>query len=203
MYYVMQYLPKVLIIAILGGGIWYYLNEYHWPKKEEEKKQRGSRMGKLPNEPRDFAVAHSKPVKDCFSGTESVCSERDFERRHRMSRASFNRIWKKLEGQDPFVQKRDCVGKLGIHPLCRFAACLRCVAHGDAHDREDESTCISESALSQSVKAFYKIMIQEFPECLNGCPTKDELDAILCWRIYVGLGFTPHHLLGLMIDAPR
>ena len=113
---------------------------------EELPRRGGSNPGKSRNKKRDFVAAYSKLVKDYFSGEDSIFSEADFERRFRMKRAVFTRIWTAVEGYPPFVQRRDATGKLGIHPLCRFTACLRYLAYGDAYDREDENLYISETS---------------------------------------------------------
>ena len=139
-----------------------------------------SREGRAPNKKRDFAGAYTKLVKDYFSGAESVYNEADFERRFRMSRDMFTVLWETVHGTDPFVQNRDATGKLGIHPLCRFTACLRHLAYGDAYDREDENLYISSTSLSDSVKALCAIVKQRFgDEYLNRCPTEEELIAIV------------------------
>ena len=139
----------------------------------------GSNPGKSRNKKRDFVAAYSKLVKDYFSGEDSIFSEADFERCFRMKRAVFTRIWTAVEGYPPFVQRRDATGKLGIHPLCRFTACLRYLAYGDAYDREDENLYISETSLMVSVKALTKIVKQLFGSAyLNRCPTRGELEAI-------------------------
>lgn len=99
----------------------------------------GARKGKAPNKERDFALAYSQLVKDYFNGRDSVYNEVDFERRFRMSRALFNVIHDRLMGKEPFVQKYDATGKLGIRPLVKLVACLRFLAYGDSYDREDEN----------------------------------------------------------------
>ena len=139
----------------------------------------GSRTGKAPNKKRDFGAAYSKLTANYFSGTDSVYNEQDFERRFRMSRNIFDRIWNEVHGCDPFIHKRDCLGKWGIHPLCRLTACLRYIDYGDAFDREDENLSLSETSLSDSVKAFTKIMKAKFgKQYLNRCPTKEEREQI-------------------------
>ena len=147
---------------------------------EEEASFGGSRVGKAPNKNRDFAGAYNKLVKDYFSGVESVYDEVDFERRFRMPRPIFDSIWREVHGRDPFIQKRDMFGKLGIHPLCRFTACLRYLAYGDAYDREDENLYISETSLLYSVKALCKILKDLYGgRYLNRCPTQSEREMIL------------------------
>jgi hypothetical protein len=40
-------------------------------------------------------------------------------------------------GRDPFIQKQDVTGKMGVHPLVKLVACLRYIAYGDAYDRDE------------------------------------------------------------------
>ena len=94
-------------------------------EEEEERTWGGSLPGKSPNKKRDFAAAHQRLVGQYFLGEKSVCDEKDFERRFRMPRHVFHRLWSTIEGQGPFVQKFDCLKKPGISPLVCFTACLR------------------------------------------------------------------------------
>jgi hypothetical protein len=138
----------------------------------------GSKPGKSPNKNRDFIGAHKKLVEHYFSGESSLYNESDFERRFRMPRSVFNRIFEALVREEvyPFVQNCDSVTKkLGITPLCRLVACLRKICYGDADDREDEYLQISESSVNESVKDFARLMVEKFgEEYLNRCPTEAE-----------------------------
>jgi hypothetical protein len=91
---------------------------------EEERPLRGSRPGKSANKNRSFGVAYERLVEDYFSGTVSVFNEVDFERRFRVSRDIFTRIFHSILNKGLFCQKFDAVGKAGIHPLVRTVACL-------------------------------------------------------------------------------
>ena len=102
----------------------------------------------------------------------------DFERRFRMPRSVFNRIHEALvqEKVDPFVQKHCFVTKKpGISPLCRLVACLRKICYGDADDREDEYLQLSETSMTESTKAFTRLMVEKFgSQYLNRCPSEAE-----------------------------
>ena len=73
----------------------------------------GSKVGKAPNKERNFEASYEKLVKDYFSGAASVYDEVDFERRHRVPRDVFTRVWDHLHGQGCFVQKYDEDEKCG------------------------------------------------------------------------------------------
>ena len=110
---------------------------------------------------------------DCFNGPDSVYDEADFERRFRMPKSVFNRMEAALMGTDPFTQKRDIVGRLGMHPLVKLlVVCFRCVACGDAHDREDENPRIAQGTLNPIVRDFASLTMQHFgPTHLNRSPS--------------------------------
>lgn len=96
----------------------------------------GSVPGKTPNKNRDFKGAHERLVSHYFSGPESLYDETDFERRFRLPRPVFNRIYEKLLGLEPFVQKYDAFTEIaGITPLCRLVAAHRQLCYGEARRR--------------------------------------------------------------------
>jgi hypothetical protein len=142
-------------------------------REENVPKWGGSRPGKSPNKKRDFKGAHENLVKHYFSGTDSVYNEVDFERRFRMPRVIFYRIYDKLVNKEPFVQKYDLISKKPtITPLVRMVAALRQLGYGEAADREDEYLQISGTVSREALKALIKLMVQEFgAEYLNRCPT--------------------------------
>jgi hypothetical protein len=109
------------------------LNEVVSSSEEEEEAPPswgGSRKGRAPNKPRDFAAAHAKVVGDYFNGADSIYSEADFERRFRMPRPIFHTVQEAIMGSDPFIQKTDVCGKQGIHPLVKLVACFHCLVCG-------------------------------------------------------------------------
>lgn len=71
-----------------------------------------------------------------------------------MPRDMFNAIHDRLMGKEPFAQKFDATGKMGIRPLVKLVACPRHIACGDACDREDENMRLAQSTLVVCVKQF-------------------------------------------------
>jgi Plant transposon protein len=140
----------------------------------------GSSAGKSPNKERDFDGAYISVVKDYFSGIESIYNEVDFERRFRVTHSIFNTIYSTILHYGLFSQKKDALGKAGIHPLVRTVSCFRFLAYGDSFDRNDEYLRLSESSTAQSVKQFCHLIVQHFgPSHLNRSPTEKERDRIL------------------------
>jgi hypothetical protein len=137
----------------------------------------GSQVGKAPNKARDFDGAYQRLITNYFSGAGSKYDENDFERRFRMPRSVFYRIYGIILGQGLFVQSKiNFSGKKGIHPLLRMTACFRRLAYGDSSDRDDENLEMAESTINKSLKDFCQIMKSEFgQQYLNRCPNVDEI----------------------------
>jgi hypothetical protein len=64
----------------------------------------GSQIGKSKNKDRDFEGAYQRLIKNYFSGTASTYDEDDFERRFRMPRSVFNRIYETIKDKGCFVE---------------------------------------------------------------------------------------------------
>jgi hypothetical protein len=151
-------------------------------EKEEASKKvwGGSMKGKAPNKKRDFEKSYNNLVRDYFNEQDSVYNEVDFERRFRISRSIFHEVYNTILGKGMFVQRKDALGKSGIHPLVRVVACMRHLAYGDAFDGGDEYFRLSESSISESVKAFTHLVKLNFGErYLNRCPTEQEKNKML------------------------
>ena len=142
---------------------------------EEEETQKKRRIEKSPNKNRDFASAYHRLIAHYFNGRESLYSEADFERRFRCPRDIFGKIERAVMGSEPFQQKKDATGKMGIHPLVKLVGCFRFLAYGDSYDREDENLHIAKSTLRVYVQQFAKLVIKELgPVYLNRPPTPTE-----------------------------
>ena len=120
----------------MDGVMYDFMFESSSSEMEEEEER--TRKGKSPNKDRDFVLANQLVIKHYFNGRDSIYDEKDFERRFRCPRSVYNRVHDALMGQDPFVHKKDCTGKMGVHPLVKLIACFGHIAHGDALDGEDE-----------------------------------------------------------------
>ena len=140
----------------------------------------GSIRGKLPNKNRDFDDAFKRLIKDYFSGNDSVYDEVHFERRFRLSRSLFLKIYEAIVLNPPFIITQDCTGKAGIHPLIRMSACLRFLFNGRCYDADDEYLRLSESSIHVAVRVFVRLVKEKFgANYLNRNPTEVEKDRIL------------------------
>ena len=118
----------------------------------------GSKKGKRGNLNRDFDGALNRLNRDYFSTT-PLYSDVSFERRFRMPRIVFNRLFTELEGEGLFVRKKDGLKREGIHPLQRMVAAIRMLAYGTAADSLDEYLSMSEDSVLQSFKYFCATVI--------------------------------------------
>jgi Plant transposon protein len=144
------------------------------------KKRGGSLPGKATNMHRDFNDAYHRLLLDYFSGVDSVYNEADFQRRFRINRGVFTRIYETLLGKGKFCQRTDALGKQGIHPLVRMVACLRYLAYGSSFDATDEHLRLAESTCCESIKDFCSLLVEEFGTYyLNRNPTEVEKSIIL------------------------
>ena len=107
---------------------------------------------------------------------QSIYNKIQFDWRFVMPRSVVMRLWDACNGVDPFTQKSDRATKrLGIRPLVQFVGALRMIKYGDCADRLDEYLHMSQTLCNESMKAFYKVVFNEFRnEYLNRSPTPGE-----------------------------
>ncbi|KAK2646413.1 hypothetical protein Ddye_021608 [Dipteronia dyeriana] len=86
-----------------------------------------------------------------------------FRRCFRMGRSLFLRIVAKVEARDNyFMQRRDNVGRLGLSALQKITAVFRMLAYGCPADVTDEYIKIGESTTIESLKRFYRVVVEKF-----------------------------------------
>lgn len=139
----------------------------------------GSRPGKRPNQARDFN-ARWKRFKQLYFSSNSVYNSQQFRRRFRMRRELFMRIADSVIQHDPyFQQKKDCTGKMGIHPVMKITAALRCLSYGCAADSLDETLEISETVVSTCLESFVTAIIDVFGDLYLRIPTSEDIKKLL------------------------
>ena len=111
-----------------------------------------------------------------FSGAQSIYNEVQFVRRFVIPRSVVMRLWDTCNGVDTFIQKLNRATKrLGIRYLVRFVGVLQMIKYGYCADRLNDHLHISESVCNEEIKAFCKVVVNEFQhEYLNRCPTPTE-----------------------------
>jgi len=155
--------------------------------KEEDNEEKlpwgGLRPGRAPNKERNFETVLQTLKAHYFSGVDSLYNEDDFERHFRMKQHFFNKLYKRIHGCDPFIQKR--LHRKKWHsstvPIRGMFACLHHFAYGNACDCQDEYLQLSKLALSDSVKAFASLVTENFGgQYLNRSLNGDEIKYLFC-----------------------
>jgi len=124
----------------------------------------GSRRGRRQNKLRDFRSGVHDIMRDHFGvhGLPPIYDEADFDRRFRMPRVLFQRIYDDAE-DDPFFQQRiKATGQLQAHPLQKIVGALRVLAYGEAADRADEYVRISGSTIRQALGHLTRFIVQRY-----------------------------------------
>ncbi|KAL7255245.1 hypothetical protein ACSBR1_009411 [Camellia fascicularis] len=82
-----------------------------------------------------------------------------------MRRELFLRILNDVKGYDKyFVQKKDCVGRLGCSPIQKITAAIHILAYGFLLDHCDECIKIGETIANDSLKLFCNAIIALYEE---------------------------------------
>ena len=90
-------------------------------------------------------------------------SEVMFRRRFRMGRPLFLCIYDAIQRHDKyFFQRRDGAGKLGLSGLQKITAAYRILAYGLLADSTNEYIKIGESTALESLKRFYRVVVDVF-----------------------------------------
>ena len=122
--------------------------------KPDQPKHGGSRPGRSANLPRNFAAGFNRLYKDYFSEA-PVYGDTLFRRRFRMHRPLFLRIVEDVKAHDSyFVQKKDALGRPGLHPIQKITSAIRMLAYGGSAEANDEYLRIGESTSHKSLTQF-------------------------------------------------
>jgi len=97
----------------------------------------GSVRGRRLNKHGDFRSGLRAILRDYFglNGSPPVYDEADFERRFRVPRSVFLRIYHAVKGRPFFAQRINATGIPQAHPLQKVVAAFRVIVHGEAPDR--------------------------------------------------------------------
>ena len=102
--------------------------------EEENQSRRGSREGRASNVDRHRHSRGKNLLEDYFI-PQSLYSDVHFRARYRMQPHLFNKVMHDICNYDDyFVQKKNCVGNLGLLPEQKFTAVLRMLAYESAAD---------------------------------------------------------------------
>jgi len=138
----------------------------HWRKRAHGSRVHrrpryvGSMPGRRPNKRRNFRSGLRAILRDYFglNGKPHFYNECDFERRFRVPRSVFLRIYNAVKDRHFFVQRINATGRLQAHPSQKVVAAFRVIANGEAPDRTDEYVRLSASTIAMSVRELMRCM---------------------------------------------
>jgi len=141
----------------------------------------GSVPGRRPNKLRNFRSGLRAILRDYsgLNGDPPVYNEGDFERRFRVPRSVFLRIYNAVKDRPFFAQRINATCRLQALPLRKVVAAFRVIAHGEAPDRTDEYVRLSSSTIAMSVRELMRFIVDEFGPSYLSPPTTEELQRIL------------------------
>ncbi|CAL2259560.1 unnamed protein product [Prunus armeniaca] len=103
--------------------------------EEENQSRRGSREGRAPNVDRHRHSRGKNLLEDYFI-PQSLYSDVHFRARYRMQPHLFNKVMHDIFNYDDyFVQKKNCVGNLGLLLEQKFTTVIRMLAYGSSADQ--------------------------------------------------------------------
>ena len=147
----------------------------------KKRNYRGSVRGRAPNRHRDFALGLQCILRDYFGldGAPPVYGEKDFERRFRVPRAVFMRIYQAVKDRPYWRQRVNATGKPQSHPLQKLVGAFRVIAYGASYDRCDEYVRLSRSTIAVATKKLMQFIVEEFGPSYLRAPTPAEVQRIL------------------------
>jgi len=149
----------------------------------------GSYPGKSPNKNRGFLLGETAHLRDYFglNGQPPIYDEVDFERRFRVPRVVFDRLYRAALCEPYFQQRVNATGEPQSSTLVKISAALRVLAYGEATDRVDEYVRLSESTVNETVHRFARFVIDKFKPVYLRPPTRADLQRVM--KAYEDAGF--------------
>lgn len=160
---------------------------HHWRTRKRAarvggvRRYHGSVLARRPNKQRNFARGLRSILIDYFgvAGNPPVYDEDDFERRFRVPRSVFVRVYRAVKDQPGFKQAIDATGRPRAHPLQKLVAAFRVLAYGESTDRPDEYCRISRSTVDNSVRDLVSYVVDLFGPMYLRQPNAEELTVML------------------------
>lgn len=149
----------------------------------------GSYPGKRANKDRRFAESALRLFRQYFGvdGRPPTYDEGDFERRFRMPRSLFMRLYNGIT-EDPWWQQRpNATGQLQAHPIQKLVAALRVLSYGDAQDRNDEYIELSKTTVHNAVTRLISFILEKYEAVYLRAPSSADLRSITARNAARGL----------------
>lgn len=148
----------------------------------------GSRPGKSANKHRPYEAAHNhymaryfwpadvrRPGSQEFGPRET---EETFERRFRMPRLVFNRVFLGVVAESEYIRKglrMDAVGRRGISPLLKTITAMRQIAYAIPSDFCGDLFDVSESTAAECMSKFCEAVVCHFSAEYLRSPTAEDI----------------------------
>jgi len=168
----------------------------HWLRQRraarsavQRPRYRGSVPGRAANCRRDFALGLHCILKDYFGvdGEPPVFGSRLFERRFRVPRAVFLRIYNDLKDRPFWKQRINATGKPQSHPMQKLVGAFRVLAYGECPDRGDEYVCLSQATIEVATKTLVEYLVDDLGSSYLRPPSDREVEGILARNSARGL----------------
>jgi len=141
----------------------------------------GSVPGRRASRERDFEGGMRRIMADYFGldGDEPVYDEATFERRFRVPRVVFLRIFDDIKERPFWRQAVNATGRPQAYALQKLVAAFRVLAFGESYDRADEYVRLSKATIEVCVKKLLDVLITEYEGQYLRQPTTTELKTIM------------------------
>lgn len=114
-----------------------------------------------------------------LGGRPPTYDDTDVQRRFRMPRSLFLRIYNDIEDKPWWVQRPNATGHMQAHSLQKLVGALRVPSYGDAEDRNDDSVEMSKTTVHEAMTRFISFILEKYePSCLRA-PTMAGLKRIM------------------------
>jgi len=160
----------------------------HWLRRRratraavQRPRYRGSVPGRAANCRRDFALGLHCILKDYFGidGQPPVFGSSLFERRFRVPRSLFVRIYNDLKDRPFWKQRINATGQPQSHPIQKLVGAFRVLAYGECPDRGDEYVRLSQATIEVATKKLVEYLVDDLGPLYLRPPTDREVEGIL------------------------
>jgi len=140
----------------------------------EKRPVEGSRPGRGLNRHHDFELGAHSIMRDYFGvgGEPPVKSERDSEKRHRMPRLVFKRLYVAVRDEPWWRRSANATGRLQSHPLQKLVAALRVLGYGEPYDCPDEYCRLSRSTIAEATRRLTEFIVNKWEPTYLRRPTE-------------------------------
>jgi len=172
-----------LLAAVIGARSLFLMRRHRRNAAQRARRRRfvGSVARRRANRPRDFDQGKRGIMRDYFGvdGQPPVYGERTFERRFRVPRSVFMRIYEAIRDPAFWRQSINATGRPQAHALQKLVAAFRVLASGESYDRADEYVRLSKSTIEVATKKLTEFIVEEWEPVYLRPPNDEEVERML------------------------